>query len=293
MYGMEQKVVALTEMIEARKVDAKIQAQVAKKSEMYAGDFKRFQQYTQQAGVTVSFAGLESYLVHTIEQGLKLNTFNRRVASVKHFLVHECGLVEIDEQKQRIASLRQLYNDKAHVEQKQVSGQVAQPKDEVLALIEKLDVRAKAIALFNLVTACRPSEMVTVQLKHIDLKNRSVKVYLKKQKEWHTKRLTLEAVNAIREYVAAYSLESDSYLVGKVNKGNKYTSVEVSDIAYRKSIHKWLGFAPYTLRKTQVSAMHEAGADLATIAKQSGHKNLETINKHYLSVNDKTVDRYI
>lgn len=39
--------------------------------------------------------------------------------------------------------------------------------------------------------------------------------------------------------------------------------------------------------------MHEAGADLATIAKQSGHKNLETINKHYLSVNDRTIDGYL
>ncbi|MGE7949555.1 tyrosine-type recombinase/integrase [Lysinibacillus sp. NPDC093688] len=58
-------------------------------------------------------------------------------------------------------------------------------------------------------------------------------------------------------------------------------------------MHKWLGFAPYTLRKTQISAMHEAGADLATIAKQSGHKNLETINKHYLSVNDRTIDKFL
>nr|WP_239534727.1 tyrosine-type recombinase/integrase [Solibacillus kalamii] len=160
-------------------------------------------------------------------------------------------------------------------------------------MIDKLDTRAKAITLFNLITACRPSEMVAIQVKHIDLKNRSVNVYLKKQKEWHTKRLTLEVVNVLKEYIASNRLDSESYLVGKVDKHNNYTSVQVSDIAYRKSIHKWLGFAPYTLRKTQVSAMHEAGADLATIAKQSGHKNLETINKHYLSVNDKTIDKYL
>ncbi len=288
-----EKVVQLTQMIASRKVDTKIKEQIEKKSKMYAGDFERFKKYAATAGVDVSFAGLESYLVHTVETGLKLNTFNRRSASVKHFLVNELGLAETDEQKQRIGLLRQMYNDVEHVEQKQVSGQVAQSKDEVIALIEKLDVRAKAIALFNLVTACRPSEMVTIQLKHIDLKNCSVKVYLKKQKEWHTRRLTLECVNAIKDYIKAYGLDGESYLVGKVNKGNKYTSVQVSDIAYRKSIHKWLGFAPYTLRKTQVSAMHEAGADLATIAKQSGHKNLETINKHYLSVNDRTIDRYL
>lgn len=290
---MGEKVISLNQMIEGRKVDTEIQEQIDKKSKMYAGDYNRFKQYANEKGLSLSFETLESYLLHTVEQGLKLNTFNRRSASVKHFLVNELKLTESDKQKQRIAFLRQIYNDVEHAEQKQVSGQVAQPKDEVVALIEKLDVRAKAIALFNLVTACRPSEMVTIQLKHIDLKNRSVKVYLKKQKEWHTKRLTLEVVNAIKDYIKAYGLGDESYLVGKVNKGNKYTSVQISDIAYRKSIHKWLGFAPYTLRKTQVSAMHEAGADLATIAKQSGHKNLETINKHYLSVNDRTIDKYL
>ncbi|WP_280519773.1 hypothetical protein [Siminovitchia terrae] len=36
-----------------------------------------------------------------------------------------------------------------------------------------------------------------------------------------------------------------------------------------------------------------AGADLSTIAKQTGHKSLETIDKHYLEVSDPTVDKYL
>jgi len=52
---MEQKVVSLTEMIKAQKLDIAIQEKIAKKSKTYAGDFKRFQQYTEQAGVNVSF----------------------------------------------------------------------------------------------------------------------------------------------------------------------------------------------------------------------------------------------
>lgn len=290
---MGEKVVHINRFTKVRKVNEAIQEQVDKKSKMYEGDFNRFEQYAKQQGLVLSFEALEAYLLHTVETGFKVSTFNRRSASVKHFLVNVLGQVESEKQKKRIALLRQMYNDVEYAEQKQVSGQVAQPKHEVIAMIGKLNTRAKAIALFNLITACRPSEMVAIQVKHIDLKNRSVNVYLKKQKEWHTKRLTLECINAIKDYINAYGLESESYLVGKVDKHNNYTSVKISDTAYRKSIHKWLGFAPYTLRKTQVSAMHEAGADLATIAKQSGHKNLETINKHYLSVNDRTVDKYL
>ncbi len=200
---------------------------------------------------------------------------------------------ETAEQKERIALLRRKYNDTDYADQKLVKGQSAKSKVEVMALIEKLDIRAKAISLFNLITACRPSEMVNIKIGNIDLEESYVNVYMQKQSDWQTKRLTLECVNAIRAYIKMYNLTDECYFVGQVDRHSKYHNKKISDTAYRKSIHKWLGFAPYTLRKTQISAMHEAGADLATIAKQSGHKNLETINKHYLKVNDRTVDKYL
>ncbi|WP_427137332.1 tyrosine-type recombinase/integrase [Psychrobacillus psychrodurans] len=155
-------------------------------------------------------------------------------------------------------------------------------------MVDKPYIRVKAIALFNLITACRTSEMVVIQVKRIDLKNRTVNVYLKKKKERSTNRLTLEVVNAIKEHINTYDLELESYLVGKVDKYNDCTTIQVSDVAYRRSIHKWL----HTILKTRVSAMHEAGASPATNAKQSGHKNFETISKHYLSVNDKTIEKH-
>lgn len=290
---MEVKIFKLTQVIENRKVNEAIQEQMDKKSKMYEGDFRRFQAYASTNNMPLDFSTLEAYLLHTIESGLKLSTFNRRCASVKHYLINEYGIAETTEQNKRIALLRQKFNDKEHVEQKRIQGQSAQPKHEVMDLINKLDTRAKAIALFNLITACRPSEMVSVKIGNIDFKSRSVSIYLKKQKEWTTKRLTLEVVKAIQDYVKAYGLDEDSYLVGKVDRHGNYTNAEVTEVAYRKTIHKWLGFAPYTLRKTQITAMHENGADIATIAKQSGHKNLQTISKHYLEVNNTTVDKYL
>lgn len=54
----------------------------------------------------LSFVALESYLLHTVETGLKVSTFNRRSASV--------GQMESEEQKKRIALLRQMYNEVQH-----------------------------------------------------------------------------------------------------------------------------------------------------------------------------------
>lgn len=291
--GELKHIIEFTQAAKMREVDEQIQKQIDKKSKMYAGDFKRFEMYCQKKGLIISFDSLKAYLLDTIQEGFKLSTFNRRAAGIKHFLINELGQSETDAQSKEIALLRQIYNDVEFSGQKLVKGQAAQPKEEVLHLIDKLDTRAKAISLFNLVTACRPSEMVLIKVDHIDLSSRSVNVFMQKQKEWHNKRLTLECVNALKAYFKEYGLKAGDYLVGKVDKYGHYSSVQISDTAYRKSIHNWLGFAPYTLRKTQVSAMHEAGADLATIAKQSGHKNLETINKHYLSVNDRTVDKFL
>ena len=49
--------------------------------------------------------------------------------------------------------------------------------------LNKLPIRAKAICLVNLVTANRPNEMVRLKIADFDIKNRSVHVYLKKQKD--------------------------------------------------------------------------------------------------------------
>ncbi|MGE7951493.1 tyrosine-type recombinase/integrase [Lysinibacillus xylanilyticus] len=287
------ELIQVQSLVENKKVNDAIQQEIDKKSKLYKGDFNRFMQYAEQIQQPISFETLEKYLLHTIETGLKLSTFNKRSAGIKHFLVNTYGLIETEDQNKRIALLRQKYNHTDYAKQKLMKGQSAQSKSEVMALIEKLDTRAKAISLFNLITACRPSEMINIKIEDIDLDDCSVNVYMQKQSEWKSKRLTLECVNAVRAYIKEYGLTKESYLVGKVDKHNKYHNTKISDTAYRRSIHKWLGFAPYTLRKTQISAMHEAGADLATIAKQSGHKNLETINKHYLSVNDRTIDKFL
>lgn len=289
------EVVKVEVFAENKKVNEAIQHQVNKKLEMYKGDFKRFEQYCKESSRVISFDALEKYLYQTVvKDKLKLSTFNRRAAGVSYYLVNQYNLFETVEQKQRIAQLRSIYNDKEHSEQKLMKGQSAKNKDEVMNEINKLDTRAKAISLLNLITACRPSEMIAIQIKHIELDNHSVSVYMQKQSQWKTKRLTLECVNALRKYIKEYQLTDESYLVCRTDKhGNVSKDKSISDTAYRKSIHKWLGFAPYSLRKTQISSMHEAGADLATIAKQSGHKSLETITKHYLEVNDTTVDKYL
>jgi len=82
-------------------------------------------------------------------------------------------------------------------------------------------------------------------------------------------------------------------LVVSLSNGNheKYISREISTRDYLKDFKKWTGLTAY-IRKTLVTDMHERGADLATIAKQTGHKSIKTINDHYLKFSNRTVDKF-
>lgn len=262
--------------------------------ERYNGDIRLFEAFCKKTHQDISIDTLLNYLTYSLDdQRVKKTTWERRYAAVKKYLNVVHGKTLNDEQKVSITKLRKVFSLEEYKDQTHLKGQSAVDKQEVLDMIEKLDVRAKAICLVNLITANRPNEMVRLQISDFDFSGRFVRVYLKKQREWHNKRLTQEVIKAVRDYMRMYGLKKDDYLVGRSRKGGHYESVQIGEVAYNKAVHRWLGFAPYGLRKTQVSSMHEKGADLPAIAKQTGHKSLEVLSKHYLKVSDSTVDKYL
>lgn len=262
--------------------------------ERYAGDIRLFIAFCEGTGQPESIGAMLDYLYVSLkEQRVKKTTWERRLSAAKKHLSVTHGLTLDEAAKRELAGMRSIYKREEYAELNHIQGQNATDKDELLAMIDKLDARAKAVCLVNLITANRPSEMVRMKIKDFDLTDRSVLVFMKKQKESKRKRLTLEAVRAVKAYIKAYGLKSDDYFVGRVRRGGSYESVQIGEVGYNKAIQRWLGFAPYTLRKTQVTAMHENGADLPAIAKQTGHKSLEVLSKHYLTVNDRTVDKYL
>ncbi|WP_251048054.1 hypothetical protein [Planococcus sp. ISL-109] len=58
-------------------------------------------------------------------------------------------------------------------------------------------------------------------------------------------------------------------------KNGRYESTAISEIGYYSFLQRWTGLTGYNFRKSQVVAMHAAGADLSTIAQQTGHQSLD------------------
>ena len=283
-----------------RKVQHTIEKVIEQKKAVYKSDYERFVRFCESEVREPNFDALEKYLNYSVvDQRVKLSTFNRRASGVQFYLKEVYNLRQTVEQKKRVKLIRQLYNTEDFLRLKPMRGVRAERQEEVLQLINKYDttkksdIRKRAICLVNLITANRPSEMVRLKVCDFDLENRTVWVILKKQGDMKEKRLTIECVNAIRKYIQVCSLQGDDYFVGAADRWGNYCSRMITERSYNRLIHEWLGFAPYTLRKTQITHMHKKKADLATIAKQSGHKSLQTITQHYLEVNNSDVDEFL
>lgn len=264
--------------------------------ERYSGDIKRFITFCNRTDQNEVPNAMLDYMYRSLmEERVKLTTWERRLAAIKKYLSVKYGFdfqTEVEIMK-AIYNMRKIYKEEQNTDLTKMEGKYPVDKEELLEKINGLDTREKAICLINLVTANRPNEMVRMKIKDFHLELGSVSVYLKKQKQWHDKRLTLDAIKAVEDYIKKYDLKDDDYFVGHVLKNGVYESKEISDTAYRKNIKKWINLSPYNFRKTQVSSMHVAGADLSTIAKQTGHTSIKTLDNHYLNVADATVDKFL
>lgn len=297
---MEENLFSLNQYRISQETEQSIQQVKNKRLEMYQPDFKQFETFCNKHVLPINFDSLELYLHDLITvKKARLSTFNRRLSGVKYWLIHQYNQQQTLEQEDRVRLLRQLYNEETFLRLKSQRGIRAENQNDVLRLIDrfdtdqKSDIRKRAICLVNLITANRPSEMVRLKVSDFDLANRTVWVMMTKQGEMKEKRLTLECVQAVKKYIQACELQPEDYFVGAADKWGNHTSRQIHEDSYSQSIHKWLGFAPYTFRKTQITAMYKKGADIPTIAKQSGHKSHQTIMEHYINLRTSDVDEFL
>ncbi|MBM7715345.1 integrase/recombinase XerC [Bacillus thermophilus] len=260
----------------------------------YRSEIRMYQKYCKETRQLETIESLMDFLFVSItEEAVKKNTWEKRVVALRKYFSVTYDISFDEEIRKTVANIRKLYQEDDRKRLKKETGKLPVDLDELLNIIDILDTRAKAICLVNLDTANRPNEMVNLKIQDFQLDGRIVNVFLQKQDKWHNKRLQPGTVRAVQEYIKEYGLQPQDYFIGRRSKGGNFEGVKISETAYRKQLKKWTGYTPYNFRKTMVAFMHSAGADLSTIAKQTGHRSLETLDKHYLNVADATVDKFM
>ncbi len=300
LYYMEEKVLSFGNYKLNAEKDETIKSIKIKKADVYKPDFQLFERFCSKHYLGVDFESLIVYLHDSVTKAkVRLSTFNRRAAGVKYWLKNVHGISPTGEQELEITMLRKLYSTEDYLRLKSMHGVQVEKQSDVLRLIDRYDtaedkdIRIRAICLVNLYTANRPSEMVRLKVSDFELDKRTVHVQLIKQGEMARKRLTLEAVQAVKKYIIRFNLQPDDFFVGKIDKWGNYTSAQIKEDSYNSMIKKWLDFPPYTFRKTQITTMYKNGADIPTIAKQSGHKSAQTIMQHYIKLHAEDVDEFL
>lgn len=266
----------------------------------YKSDIRQYQKFCFKTDQEENLISFLDFLYYSIKkQKVKKSTWEKRLTALKKYfsVMYKTDFKKEAELMEEVSMIRSLYNEENFASLTKIEGKKRVNRNEMLEILSKLDIRKKAICMVNLITANRPSEMIRLKISDFDLENNSVSIYMIKQKDWHEKRLTQEVVILIREYIKKYNLKKDDYFVGSIlsnGKGKeKYVSKKISEEAYRKMLKESTGWTAYNFRKTQVSSMHEKGADLPAIAKQTGHQSIKTISDHYLNVSDSTIDKYL
>lgn len=145
---------------------------------------------------------------------------------------------------------------------------------------------ARDAAVIALAYSCglRRAEVVSLDLEDYDSQTGLLKVLGKRNKE-RTAYLVNGAARAMADWLAIRG-EDPGALFWPVNKGGRLTRRRMTN----QAIYNLLGkrgaeagvkdFSPHDMRRTFVSDLLDAGADIATVAKMAGHASVTTTARY-------------
>ena len=274
--------------------------------ESYGKDLEKYERYLGSRGVAPEDAGIavaRGFVSWLTREGLSPRSVNRMVSGVR-------GWYRWMERRNRIvtnpfAEIRSLRTEKrlpSFLFEDEMARLIEMPSREPCADSEtfwKLRDRAALETLYS--TGCRISELVSLELADIDLKNRSATVMGKGAKERNVF-LGAAAAEALREYMALRAIHArkagaaeirgtprradchdeapgDSTRALFINqRGGRITDRGVRFILGEYLARANLGkkVTPHTFRHSFATHLLDRGADIRAVQELLGHASLST-----------------
>lgn len=148
------------------------------------------------------------------------------------------------------------------------------------------NLKHKTMIAFGYDCALRRSEVINFKISNIDRKRMLLLIENGKGNKDRYVPLSEPLLKLIENYFRAY--RPVVYLFN----GESKDSLKYSASSYNKIVKKYLGdqFSSHTLRHSGITAMHENGTDIATLAKHAGHSSTKT-TEIYTHVSNKSLSR--
>lgn len=265
-------------LIEDGRADSTVQS--------YINDVQKFNRYLveRDADPEVLFSRFyfTSYLKQLEAEGMKVNTINKKITSLKVYndwLVKQGYMAEV---------VVQMKRDKIRIadgSEDEVSVLNDFQVDQFLFHLEKESQRNKCIGYLLLYTGVRVSELVQIQISDIDRLTAQLTVRGKggKYRQIPLRKDVLEVIHVYLQGERGESFPESPY----------FFVSQRAEKMHRDAVRRWLeqvGEAlnihiyPHMLRHTFCTRLLKNGVDIATVSKLAGHANLNTTIKHYINI---------
>ena len=246
----------------------------------YKNDLTKLVNYMYKQNITeedkISETSLNSYVLTLEKEGLSPATVSRNIASIKAFILYliKHGKMKHDP-TERMKSPKIEKKPHTSLSTEEVNGLLEQPNINTIK-----GMRDKAMLELLYATGIRVTELISIKMEDLNLKNRFLKCANAKKERLIP--FGNMAMHALENY---FSLGRPS-LVGTVNTEFLFTNLSGEPMSrqgfwkilksYGKNAGITMEITPQILRNSFAAHMIENGADLRSIQEFLGHADIST-----------------
>lgn len=244
----------------------------------YVKDLEEFVTFTGKKPEEIDNLDIRAFLASLHQRDLKKTSISRRLATIRSFFkyLHREGIVRRNPAK-LVSSPRLTKTLPRSLSIDDVFTLMDIPKGETFRA-----TRDKAILELLYSSGLRVSELVSLDMADLDIKEGIVRVKGKGKKE-RIVPFGSKALEAIKNYLPErITKKRRSSALFLNNRGSRLTERSVRRILsmYSRALKFKINLSPHTLRHTFATHMLHGGADLRSIQELLGHSSLSTTQKY-------------
>jgi integrase/recombinase XerD len=262
----------------------------------YRNDLTKLLSHLEKQNITnaekISETSLNSYVLTMEREGMSPATVSRNIASIKAFifyLIKKGSIHEDPTERMRAPKVEKKPPHTLTVDQ--VSGLLEQPSSE-----SKKGIRDKAMLELLYATGIRVSELISIQLDDVNLKNKYITCTNS------NKERIVPFGNMAKKALETYFQKVRTELLGKIESNICFTNLSGEPMSRQgfwkiiKSYGKIAGIqaeiTPQILRHSFAVHMMENGADIHSVQELLGHSDVTTTQVYMQARKGKIRDVY-
>lgn len=244
----------------------------------YTKDLKEFLSFMDKKPDEIDNLDIRSFLASLHHKKLKKSSIARKLATIRSFFkyLHQEGYVKKNPAK-LVSTPRIPKNLPRFLSIDEVFSLMDTPKGDTFKI-----TRDKAILELLYSSGLRVSELTSLDMSDLDLKESLIRVKGKGKKE-RIIPIGSKAMDAIKNYLPErISLKKKSQALFLNNRGGRLTqrSIRRILIEYSRMLNLKGYLSPHVLRHTFATHLLHGGADLRSIQELLGHSSLSTTQKY-------------